>query len=760
MATTTLPASSRRPPARGISALVAAAARLAQRRPRTVLAAWLIFVIACVALGAASGSRTLTDTQSEVGQSRTADDLIARAGLRAPATENVLVTSGAATSTAATVADLTARVGKLPEAATVTGPAQSPELSVDGGRIALVQVALAGDPTQASDHVQPLLDTVAAVGTAHPGSTLQEVGPGTQDKAINDLIDSKLQHAELISLPITLLILLVAFGALVAASVPLILGLTSVAAAMGALGLVSRLAPNSDSTSAVVILIGLAVGVDYSLFYIRREREERLRGHGPARVAKRAQPDSALEAAASSVGRAILVSGVTVMVALAGLLITGQGDFLSMGLGTILVVAVAVLGSLTVLPAVLALLGDRVDRGRLPGHRGRAARAARRRAASGGRPTGAWAALARAVTASPKAALVAAVCVLGALAVPLTGMHTADLGADDLPQSLPVVQAAKAVDHSFPGAPDQAELVVSGHDLGTAAAHSALAGLGERALKVTGGRGEPTVTVARDGATAVVAVPMPDRGVTAGTDTVHRLRDQVAPTATTVPGASSPALVTGDAASSADYSHRMAIATPLVIGFVLVLGFLLLLLTFRAPLLAAGVMGLNLLSIGASYGILVSVFQHTWAERLIGFHSSGHIINWLPLFMFVILFGLSMDYTVLVLERIREGREAGLSPRRAAADGVAATAGTVTSAAIVMVAVFAIFATLGVINFQELGVGLAVAVLLDATVVRGIALPALVAALGERGWKVRPHVASSRAPGWEDVAVAGSEAGR
>jgi RND superfamily putative drug exporter len=204
-------------------------------------------------------------------------------------------------------------------------------------------------------------------------------------------------------------------------------------------------------------------------------------------------------------------------------------------------------------------------------------------------------------------------------------------------------------------------------------------------------------------------------------------------------------LVTGDVASSVDYSHRMSEVTPLVIGFVLLLGFILLMLAFRAPLLAASMMLLNLMSIGAAYGILTAVFQHTWAEHLLGFHSTGWIINWLPLFMFVVLFGLSMDYTVLVLERIREARLRGLPPRAAAAEGVAATAGTVTSAAVVMVAVFSIFATMGVITFKQLGVGLAAAVLLDATLVRGVALPAAVALLGERGWRIR---------GCEDAEVA------
>jgi len=197
----------------------------------------------------------------------------------------------------------------------------------------------------------------------------------------------------------------------------------------------------------------------------------------------------------------------------------------------------------------------------------------------------------------------------------------------------------------------------------------------------------------------------------------------------------------------------MSQVTPVVIGFVLLLGFLLLLLTFRAPLLAASMMLLSLLSVGAAYGILTAVFEHTWAEHLLGFHSTGRIINWLPLFMFVVLFGLSMDYTVLILERIREARLSGLTPRKAAAEGVAATAGTVTSAAIVMVAVFSIFATLGVITFKQLGVGLAAAVLLDATLVRGVALPAVVAVLGERGWRIRGCKDAEVATSTEKVAA-------
>ena len=716
--------------------LVRAAARAAQRRPKTVIAIWLLLVLACVGSGAFAGTRSLTNVQAEVGQSAKADALLQHAGLRDPASESILVTATSGAAASAAAADLIVQATALPQVASTIGPEQSADLTADGGRIVLVQVKLRGDPDNAENQVGALLALDDRVERAHPGTTVQEAGGGSENKAIGDLVASDLRHAELISVPITLLILVVAFGALVAACVPLILGITAVAAALGALGLVSHFAPNSQSTSAVVVLIGLAVGIDYSLFYVRREREERRRGHGPSRHEGRVLPDSALEAAASSVGRAILISGLTVVAALAGLLLTGAGDFLSIALGTILVVAIAVVGSLTVLPAVLALLGDRVDIGRVPGHRVlTAARARRDRRA--GRSTGAWAALARGVTRHPRGALVGAVCVLAALTVPMLGMHTDDLRASDLPQHLPVVRTINAIEASFPGAPQATELVVTGHDLSAPAAHAGLVALGNRAAAVTGGRGDVTVAVSVDGRLARVDVPTPDLGRAEAKSTIGRLRSHVAPTATTIAGVGSSALVTGDVASNLDYTHRMSHVTPEVIGFVLLLGFLLLLVTFRAPLLAASVMVLNLLSIGAAYGILTAVFQHTWAEHLLGFHSTGYIINWLPLFMFVVLFGLSMDYTVLVLERIREGRLRGLTPREAAAEGVTATAGTVTSAAIVMVAVFSIFATLGLITFEQLGVGLAAAVLLDATLVRGVALPAAVALLGERGWPVR-----------------------
>jgi uncharacterized membrane protein YdfJ with MMPL/SSD domain len=663
------------------------AARASARRPKAVIALWLLLVIGCATAGAMTGTRQLTDAESGVGESGRADRIYDDAGLQRPAVESVLVRSGEPGATRAAAAALAERARDLAEVEDVRA-----DLTAEGGRAVLVEVTLRGDPDTAGERVAPLERAVAATAASHPAATLQQAGAATLENAFDGIVEEDLERAELISLPIILVVLVVTFGALVAASVPLILGITSVAAALGAAGVVSQLVPDSGTTASLIVLIGLAVGVDYSLFYIRREREERRAGRGP---------DAALAATAATVGRAVVVSGLTVIVALAGLLVTGIPVFASMAVGTMVVVAIAVIGSVTVLPAVLALLGDRIDRGRvpLPGRR---------------RGGGAWGRLAAAVTRRPAAALIVSVCLLGTLAAPAFDMRTGETQASDLPADVPAVAALQAIERTFPGAPASARLVVTGSDLDTAGLR--LEALGERAREVTGGRGEIDVTVAGDGRTAAVDVPMPDRGPDQAERVVDTLRERVAPSE---PGME--VLVTGQAAASLDFTAKLEAAMPVVIGFVLTLAFVLLVASFRSPALAAATMALNLLSVGATYGILAMSFDT--------------VVNWVPLFTFVILFGLSMDYTVLILERIREARAAGRTAREAAAVGVGATAGAVTSAAVVMVAVFSLFATARLPDMNQMGVGLTVAVLLDATLVRGVALPAAVALLGDRRWR-------------------------
>jgi uncharacterized membrane protein YdfJ with MMPL/SSD domain len=693
-------------PTGGLARAVSSVSGAAARRPRTVILLWLVLIAGCIFAGSMVGTRTLSDAGSGTGESARADAARSAAGLKSPLVESVLVSSASTRQATSTVAELQKRARALSSVASVRGPGQAPALSRAGGRLQLVQVQLRGDPDNA-DQLQRL---VASIARARPGAKLQEAGEASGSNAIQQVVDHDLRRAELISLPITLLILVVAFGALVAALVPLVLGLTSVAGALGALGLVSQIAPEGSATASVLVLIGLAVGVDYSLFYIRREREERRAGRAP---------DAALAAATSSVGRAIVVAALTVMIGLAGLMFTGLAVFTSMALGAILVVAIAAIGSVTVLPAVLSLLGDRVDRGRLwPRRR-------RRRAQTGG----AWRRLLVTITGHPGTALVMTVCLLGALSVPVLSMRTADPGEHDLPVANKVVVAERAIDRAFPGAPTDAELVVSGRHLDRAAATRALRDLGDRAEKVTGGHGAVTIEVARNHATAVVSVPFADHGLAAQSRAVTTLR-QTVDRQLRLPGAR--VQLTGDAAANADFSGRLATMTPIVIAAVLGLAFLLLVLAFGSPWLAAGVIGLNLLSVGASFGILVAVFQHGIGQSLLGFTSDGAIVEWLPLFAFVLLFGLSMDYTVLILERVREARRAGADARTAAVDALGATAGTVTSAAAVMIGVFSIFATLHLLEFKQLGFGLAVAILLDATIVRAVALPAVVTLLGGR----------------------------
>lgn len=730
--------------------------RVTSRFRKTTLLLWVAFVVGCITAGAMTGMETLSE-DGGVGESGAAEAIVAKTDLADRPTEIVLVKSSSQATTDRVATALQAEIAELKQVEEIQSPLRGggnvAELRNDAGTAVLLQLTLRGSPDDAAKTALPVERLVrAAAKDAGSGVTVAQTGGGSVGNAIDEIVESDLQKAELISVPITLIILVLVFGAFVAATVPLLLGITSVAAAMGAMGVVSQVAPMADATGSLVVLIGLAVGVDYSLFYIRREREERAAGRGE---------HAALLAASASVGRAILVSGLTVMVALAGLLMTGVEEFTSMAAGTILVVAIAVLGSLTVLPAVLAMLGDNVDRGRigLPGAKRRRARraatareAAAARVASGlsAEPTGrkrrtAWQTIAAAVTGAPRAWVVVACIALLALAAPVATMKLADSGAGSLPKGIPAVEAASEIERAFPGAPDSAELVVTGSGLGSQEAR--LATLGKAAAKVTGGESAATVDIASSGKVAVVSVPMPDRGANAAQDTVRDLRAALpALTQDLVPGADR-TRVAGDAADSLDFADAVKDAMPLVGGFVMGLALLLLLAAFRSFRLAITVIGLNVLSVGAAFGVMTVVFQNTWAEDLLSFTSSGAIITWMPLIAFVILFGLSMDYSVLVLERIREGRLRGLSPREAAAEGVSATASTVTGAALVMVAVFSIFAMLRLLEMKQLGVGMAAAILIDATIVRAIALPAAVTLLGEHafGKKTAEQARAARA---------------
>jgi RND superfamily putative drug exporter len=623
------------------------------------------------------------------------------------------------------VRQLVAALRGLPHAATDVrsplSPGGSSLVSADG-RSVLVSFQIPGPVASQDTTVAAALHAVAAVAAGHRGLRIGEGGDASFDRAINSLLGSGFRKAEATSVPITLILLLLVFGALIAAGIPLLLAVTSVLTALSLLTVVSQWLPVEGSTSEVVLIIGMAVGVDYSLFYLRREREERAKG---------VTPGEALRIAAGTSGRAIAVSGLTVMVALAGLFLTGYAVFSGIAFGTIAVVGVAVLGSLTVLPALLSWLGPRADRGRVP-------LLGRRRTAA--RPSRVWAALVRRVVRRPLIWGGLAALAMLALAAPALGMRLGS-PAIDLPARSPVLQTVDRIDRAFPRTPSPAQVVVTGRDLSGPAMRHAIAALRARAAAggPAGAIHQPiTATAVAGGRGMIVDVPLAGTGSSAvSSDALLALRDHILP-ATVGKVAGISYAVAGRTAGNYDDTAALHSSTPVVFAFVAVLAFLLLLAAFRSVAIPLLSIGLNLLSVGAAYGLITLIFQDGRLQGPLGYTSFGGIIPWIPLFMFVLLFGLSMDYHVFILSRIRELRCAGSSTRDALVGGISSSAGVVTSAAVIMVAVFSILATLPIVDTKTLGVGLAAAVLIDATVVRGILLPAAMALLGNRSWYL-PH---------------------
>ena len=471
-----------------------------------------------------------------------------------------------------------------------------------------------------------------------------------------------------------------------------------------------------QSTSSVILLIGMAVGVDYSLFYLRREREERALGSAPR---------ASLLRAASTSGQAVLISGATVLIAMSGMFIAGSRIFTGMALGTMLVVLCAMIGSLTVLPALLSKLGDRVDRGRVPyfGKRKHAAGESRF-----------WRFVLDRVLHRPLLAVSLAGGLLLVAASPTLSMHTKLPSFTDMPRNLPVVQTYKALIAAFPGAPTPAEVVVRAPDVRASAVAASIASL-ERAALGTGEMFRPIlITRSADNTVADIQIPLAGNGDDAASlAALQTLRGDVLPR-TLGRTAGVEYAVAGLTAGTHDFNELMKQRMVFVIGFVLALAFLLLLATFRSVVIPLTAISLNLLSVGAAYGLLVLIFQHNWAEGVLQFTSNHSITSWLPMFLFVVLFGLSMDYHVFILSRIKELHDGGLPTEEAVSRGIRRTAGTVTSAAIIMVAIFGIFGTLQLIQMKQLGVGLALAVLIDATIIRGVMLPATMKLLGESNW--------------------------
>jgi RND superfamily putative drug exporter len=669
------------------------------RHRKTAIFGWLLLVAALVVAGHVLSSSAPSYDPGQAGQAeRTLNQLTTQSNV--PAVEEVLITGGSTAQTRAAARAVTAALASRPADATSIKP---PVMSKNG-RSLVVEFSI--DGSQQNTAVTQDQAAVAAVQARYPGLTIEETGDASISKALNTDLGQDFRRAETTTVPITIVLLLLVFGALVAAGIPLLLAISAVAAAISLLSVLGRWVPVGQASSEVVLVIGMAVGVDYSLFYLRREREERARG---------ASYGEALNTAARTSGRAILISGITVMIALSGLLLTGIDEFTGISLGSIAVVGIAVLGSLTVLPALLSWLGPRADRGKIPF-------LGRRRAAA--KPSKLWGAVVRQVVRRPLLLGGAAAIALLALATPALGMRFAQ-PAIDAPASLPAVRTMETIQASFGTPASPAEVVISG--TGVTHLHAEIDALRGRA---------PGTTVVRAGAGLLAFVPLPGSGEDAVSyRALTTLRDTTLPeTIGRVPDVTW--AVTGDTAETYDFTHQLHDRTPLVLAVVAVLAFTVLMLAFRSVRIALISIVLNLLSVGAAYGVITLVFQDGRLQGALDYTAFGGVISWVPLFMFVFLFGISMDYHVFILSRIRE--------RGSITEGIACSAGVVTSAALIMVAVFSVFATLSLVDLKILGVGTAVAILIDATVVRGVLLPAALTLLARpAGSAARPAARSA-----------------
>ncbi len=683
------------------------------RHRKTAVLGWLALVAVVFAGGQMLSAKDVPSY--DVGQSGQAERTLHRLGGTTPPAESVLIQAragarpgGGGTFAAdprlrQAAAQLVAALRALPNTAqdvrSPLSPGGASLISADG-RSALVTFKVAGNAANEDKTVGPALHAVAGVQARYPGLLIEEAGDASGDRAINALVDSDFRTAQVTSVPVTLILLLLVFGALIAAGIPVLLAITAVMTAISLLAIPGHWLPVGQNTSEVVLLIGMAVGVDYSLFYLRREREERANG---------ASVGEALRIAAGTSGRAIVISGLTVMVALGGLFLTGAALFTGMAIGAITVVGVTVIGSLTVLPALLAWLGRWVDRGRIPF-------LGRRRTAA--RPSRLWAALVRRVVRHPLAWGGVASVALLALAAPALGMRLA-YPAIDVPNTVPIVATMDKIQHAFPQAPSPAQVVVTGPGRTGPGVTDAITALAARASADGPIRKPVTATAVAGGRALIIDVPLAGNGQDSASDrALLTLRNQALPaTLGKVTGISY--AVMGSTAGSYDDTRLLAARTPMVLVAVAALAFLLLLVAFRSITLPLVSIGLNLLSVGAAYGLITLIFQDGRLQGPLQFNGFGAITSWVPLFMFVFLFGLSMDYHVFILSRIREQHIRGATTREAITSGIASSAGVVTSAAVIMMAVFSIFASLHVLELKMLGVGLPAAIGIDATIVRG-----------------------------------------
>jgi uncharacterized membrane protein YdfJ with MMPL/SSD domain len=692
-------------------------ARACARRPGRVLGGWVLAVVVSVVLiasflGEALTSKAEVTTQTD---SKRADQLLAARRGSGPAPSEVVVVRSP-TLTAEDPA-FQEQLRRLRQQALATGVldeaamARVEELPVSPDRHAvLVPLPLRGDD------VEPLVELVQAAD-GQGGFDVAIVGEATADRDFEELSGQDLREGELLfGLPAAIVVLLLVFGSLVAGLVPLGLAIVSILVAIALAALVGQGFALSVFVVNMITGMGLALGIDYSLFILSRYREERAGGR---------QVADAIGTAGATASRSVLFSGLAFALAMVGMVLVPDTILRSLAVGAIVVGVVSVVAALTLLPALLALLGDRVNALRLP-------IVGRGLARPGGAEGRLWSRVVTAVVARPVLGLVVSAGLLLALAVPLTGLERGFAGISTLPDRFPSKQGLLALEASFPGATTEPARVVIDGEVTSPEVKAAIERL-RRDLEGRSRFGPATLEENDAGDVAVLSVPVgADAESAEAYAAVRELREELIPAA--FAGVDAQVLVTGDTAENLDYFAIIGRWLPLVFVFVLGLSFVLLVLAFRTIVVPAVAIVLNLLSVGAAYGLLVGVFQHGWGADLLGLQQVDAVEAWVPLFLFAVLFGLSMDYQVFLLSRIHERYGQVQDPRGAVVFGVGSTARIITGAALIIVVVFCGFAAGDLVMFQQMGFGVAVSLLLDATIVRSVLMPATLAILGDRAW--------------------------
>ena len=531
------------------------------------------------------------------------------------------------------------------------------------------------------------------------------------------LAENTMRTGETIGITVALIVLAIVFGALAAAFFPIVLGIVAIVAALGLTALVGQAMDLTFTVTSMITMMGLAVGIDYSLFVLTRFREERARGLGKI---------EAITRTGATASKAIFFSGGTVMLALAGLILFPMSIFKTMGIGAILVVMVAVAASLTLLPALLSLFGDKVNALRIPF-------ISRPRVEQPGeKPTGFWARTTRIVTRVPVASLLIAVILLALAAVPYFDINSGMSGISGIPDNLRAKQGFMVLQQEFHLGMDLPARVVIDGDVNAESTRDAIAALQTKAAGDAAFTGSAVETYPEKNLAVINIGIAGDPLAKPGMDGVTRLRMEYVPEAF----GASPArvLVTGETAGILDFNTTTGNYTPVIFGFVLALSFIILTLAFRSIVIPATAIIMNMLSVGAAYGLMVLVFQKGVGASIFGFQQVDVIESWLPLFLFALLFGLSMDYHVFLLSRIREHFQQNGNNAEAVSFGLRSTGRLITGAALIMVAVFGGFALGDMVMFQQMGFGLAVAVLLDATLVRSVLVPSTMKLLGKYNW--------------------------